>query len=52
MNRLQMYGLALGGGTIAYDHLVQELPHWLAVILFTAAVIMILAGMILSRKTA
>ena len=49
MNRLIMMGIVLGGGTVAFDHLVRELPHWLAVVLFSAAVILILAGMIVSR---
>ena len=51
MNRLQISGLFLGGATIACDHLIQELPHWLAVMLFSTAVILVLAGMIISRRT-
>ncbi len=50
MNRWITAGIALGGGTIAFDHLVHTLPHPAAVVLFTSAVIMILAGMIMERK--
>jgi hypothetical protein len=49
MNILIIIGVFLAGGTIAFDHLIHELPHWLAVVLYTAAVIMIIAGMIKSR---
>ena len=49
MNILIIIGVLLAGGTIAFDHLIHELPHWLAVVLYTAAVIMIIAGMIKSR---
>lgn len=49
MNILNIIGIVLAGGTIAFDHLIHELPHWLAVVLFTIAIIMIIAGMIRSR---
>ena len=49
MNILIIIGVLLAVGTIAFDHLIHELPHWLAVVLYTAAVIMIIAGMIKSR---
>ena len=49
MNWLLLAGFALGGGTIAFDHLVHELPHWAAVVLYTAAVILFIAGMIRSK---
>jgi len=49
MNILIIIGVFLAGGTIAFDHLIHKLPHWLAVVLYTAAVIMIIAGMIKSR---
>ena len=51
MNILIIIGIAFAGGTIAVDHLIYQLPHWLAVVLFTIAVIMIIAGMIKSRKS-
>ncbi len=46
MNILIIIGIAFAGGTIAVDHMVYELPHWLAIVLFTIAVIVIIAGMI------
>ncbi len=51
MNILIITGIVLAGGTIAFDHLIHELPHRSAVLLFTIAIIMILSGMIISRKS-
>ena len=50
MNRLILIGFALGAGTIGFDHLIHELPHWLAAVLYSGAVILFIAGMIQSRK--
>lgn len=49
MNILIILAFVLGGGTIAVDRF-RRLPHWLAVVLFTAAVILFVAGMIVSRN--
>ena len=49
MNRMIMLGLALAGGTIAFDHLVHELPQWLAIVLYGAGIILFLLGMSRSR---
>jgi len=49
MNRLIMCGLALAGGTIAFDHLVHELPQWLAIVLYGAGIILLIIGMSRSR---
>ncbi|MBQ6974134.1 MAG: hypothetical protein IJQ17_04845 [Oscillospiraceae bacterium] len=51
MNILIIIGLVLAGGTIAFDHLIHELPQWLAILLYSAAVILFVLGMIMSRKT-
>ncbi len=51
MNILIIIGFVLAGGTIAFDHLIHELPQWLAVVLYSAAVILFVLGMIISRKT-
>ena len=51
MNILIIIGLVLAGGTIAFDHLIHELPQWLAIVLYSAAVILFVLGMIISRKT-
>ena len=51
MNILIIIGLVLAGGTIAFDHLIHELPQWLAILLYSAAVILFVLGMIISRKT-
>jgi hypothetical protein len=50
MNIYIILAFVLGGGTIATDHLIHKLPHWLAVVLFTAAVALFVIGMIVSRK--
>ena len=50
MNRLILIGLVLAGGTILTDHTIFRLPHYAAVILYTAAVVMIIAGMIQAKK--
>ena len=49
MNILLIIAFVLGGGTIAADR-IRGLPHWLAVILDTAAVALFVIGMIVSRK--
>ena len=50
MNIALIMGILLAGGTIAFDHLVHELPHWLAVVLYSIAVILFIIGMIIKSK--
>lgn len=50
MNILIIIAFVLGGGTIAVDHLIHKVPHWLAIVLYTAAVILFVIGMVVSRK--
>ena len=50
MNILIIVAFVLGGGTIAVDHLIHKVPHWLAIVLYTAAVVLFVIGMIVSRK--
>ncbi len=50
MNILTTIGFVLGAGVIATDHLLFRLPHWLAIVLYTAAVVLMIAGMIICRK--
>ncbi len=50
MNIYIIIGFLLAGGTIAFDHLIHELPHWLAIVLYSIAVIIFIVGMIISRK--
>ncbi len=50
MNRMIIAGLALGGAVIAVDHLIVSLPQVVAMPLFTAAVILLIAGMLKSKK--
>lgn len=50
MNTLIIIAFVLGGGTITVDRMIHKLPHWLAIVLYTAAVILFVIGMIVSRK--
>ena len=50
MNRMIMFGLALAGSTIAFDHLVHELPQWLAIVLYGSGIILLIIGMSRSRR--
>ncbi len=50
MNLCLILAFVLGGGTIATDHLIHRLPSKVAVILYTAAVILFIAGMIISKN--
>ena len=43
MNAFITAGIVLGGGTIVTDRFIHKLPQWLAIILFTAAVVLIIA---------
>ena len=52
MNKLTLCGMLLAGGTIAFDHLAGPLPQTAAIILYTAAVMMFIAGFIKGRKNA
>jgi len=51
MNIFIIIAFILGGGTIATDHLIHKIPHWLAIVLYTAAVALFVVGMIVSRKS-
>ena len=50
MSIAAIIGIALGVGVIAADRFIYRIPDWLAVILFAAAVLLIIAGMIASRN--
>ena len=52
MNILIVIGIVLGAGTIIADRLFHKLPNWLAIVLFTIAWIIIIAGMVITRKSA
>ena len=49
MNILIIIGILLGGGTILTDRYINPLPNWLDIVLYVAAVILIIAGMIVSK---
>ncbi len=50
MNIWLIIAFVLGGGTVFVDHQICKLPHWLAVILFSAAVILFVVGMIVRQN--
>ena len=49
MNVLIIIGIILGAAVIVTDRFIRRLPNWLAVVLYTLAVILIVAGMIISK---
>ena len=52
MNKLIVIGIVLGGGTIVVDRYFLKLPNWLAIVLFAVAIVLIIAGMIITGRTA
>ncbi len=52
MNIMIPIGIVLGAGTCVVDRFFYKLPDWLAIVLYTIAAIMIIAGMIIIRKFA
>ena len=50
MHILTMIGIGLGVIVIVTDHYIHKIPNWLAIALFSSAVILIIAGMIVSRS--
>ena len=51
MSIMTIIGIVIGGATIAIDRLLRKLPNWLAISLYIIAAILIIAGMIISRKS-
>ena len=52
MNILIVIGIVLGGGTIVVDRYFLKLPNWLAILLFAVEIVLIIAGMIITRGSA
>ena len=50
MNILTLAGMILAAGIIAFDHLIMPLPNWLAVTLYSTAVILFVTGMAAGQK--
>ena len=51
MKRLHILGDVLAGAVIDSERLGHPLPHWLAMALYGAAVLLIIAGMIRGRRS-
>ena len=50
MNVFLVTAFVLGGGTIAVNRFVRELPHWLAIVLYSIAVALFVTGMAVRSK--
>ncbi len=50
MNIMIIIGLAIGAVTVLVDRYFYRMPDWLAIVLYAIAVILIIAGMIITRK--
>ena len=51
MKRLHILGVVLAGAVIVIEHFGHPLPNWLAMALYGAAVLLIIAGMIRGRRS-
>ena len=51
MNIWMIIGLALGAGTVFTDRVIHKIPNKLAVVLLVVAVILIIVGFVVSRRT-
>ena len=49
MNVLIIIGIILGASVIVTDRYIHHLPNWLAIVLYTLAVVLVITGMIVSR---
>ena len=49
MNVFIIIGIILGTSVIVTDRYIHHLPNWLAIVLYTLAVVLIITGMIVSR---
>ncbi len=49
MNVIIVMGIVLGASVIVTDRHIHSLPNWLAIVLYTIAVILVIAGMIVAR---
>ena len=51
MKHLHFLGIVLAGAVIGIDRFGHPLPNWLAMALYGAAVLLIIAGMIRGRRS-
>lgn len=50
MKRLHILGVVLAGAVIGIERFGHPLPNWLAMGLYSAAVLLVIAGMIRGRR--
>lgn len=51
MKRLHILGFILAGSVIVIERFGHPLPNWLAMVLYGASVLLIIAGMIRGRRS-
>ena len=49
MNVFIIIGIILGASVIVTDRYIHHLPNWLAIVLYTLAVVLVITGVIVSR---
>lgn len=49
MNAVIMIGIVLGAAVTVVDRFFHKVPNWLAILLYAAAVLLILTGMLCAR---
>ena len=49
MNVFIIIGIIMGASVIVTDRYIHHLPNWLAIVLYTLAVVLVITGMIVSR---
>ncbi len=49
MNALIIAGIIMGAVVIVTDKYIHSLPNWLAIVAYTIAVVLVIAGMVVAR---
>ena len=50
MHIMTLIGIVLGGATTLTDRVIHKIPNWLAVCLYGIALILLIGGIVVSRK--
>lgn len=50
MSILIIIGIVLGACVTVFDRIFHKVPNWLAIVLYIAAVILIITGMIVGKR--
>ncbi len=49
MNVLMIIGIVMGAVVLVTDRYIHHLPDWVAIVLYSLAVVLIIAGMIVAK---